>query len=135
MLSQKNKYFLFLILLNGLLVTLLIFQGRTTFEDIRPIFGLAAAMAMFLFYELFFILFAERKRKSLNARQLVNYLLAFKSGKVLLTLLFIAIYAIFVKVELKKFAVAFIILYFIYLILNTVYLANPEKDNKKEIKE
>jgi len=132
MLSHKNKYILYLSALNGVLITILILYGNIFFEQGRSIGGIAIAIAIFFLYELFVILFTEKISKAINSRQSVNLFLAFKTGKIILSLLFIAIYAAMVKVELKRFILVFIILYFIYLLFDTVYLVNREKKNKKE---
>ena len=132
MMSHKNKYILYLVFLNGLLITSLILWGRIIFEDARSIGGIAMATAMFFLYELFVVLFTEKISKTINSRQSVNLFLAFKAGKIILSLLFIAIYAIIVKVELRRFVLVFIVLYFIYLFFDTVYLVTREKKNKKE---
>jgi hypothetical protein len=50
-----------------------------------------------------------------------------KAGKILLSLVFIALYAIAVKVEMKRFVLVFIALYLVYLLFDTFYLAKKEK--------
>ena len=132
MLSHKNKYILYLSALNGLLITLLIVWGKIIFYYGQSIGGIAMVIALFFLYELFVILFTEKISKAINSRQSVNLFLAFKAGKIILSLLFIAIYAAIVKVELRRFILVFIILYFIYLLFDTVYLVSREKKNKKE---
>jgi len=133
MLSFKNKYILYLVLLNGLLTTLLVLEGRAIFETAHPISGMAVALVIFLVYELLVILFMEKKGKTMPVRKSVNVFLGFKLGKIFLSLLFIAIYAFVVEVELKRFVMVFIALYFIYLFFDTVFMLNWEKDNKKKI--
>jgi len=132
MLSHKNKYILYLSALNGLLITLLIVWGKIIFYYGQSIGGIAMVIALFFLYELFVILFTEKISKAINSRQSVNLFLAFKAGKIILSLLFIAIYAAIVKVELRRFILVFIILYFIYLLFDTLYLVSREKKNKKE---
>ena len=134
MLSNKNKYILYLVLLNGLLITVLILWGRTVFEYGRSIAGIAMAMAMFFIYELFVILVMENKSETVTSRQSVNLFLGFKAGKIILSLLFIAVYAILVPLELKRFIGVFLALYFIFLLFDTLYFASREKNNKKKYK-
>jgi drug/metabolite transporter (DMT)-like permease len=131
MLSQKNKYILYLVLLNGLLTTVLLFGEGYIFQDKRSIIGVIAAMVMFLFFGLFFIIYTDKKSKTINSRQSVNLVLGFKVGKIVLSLIFIVIYAIFVKIELKRFLVVFLVLYFIYMFFDTSYLMNREKGIKR----
>jgi len=132
MLSYKNKYILYLVLLNGLLITLLVGWGNTIFNDVRPVLGLGIAMAIFCLYELFVIQFTDSKSKTVTSRQSVNLFLGFKTGKIVLSLIFIAVYVFTIKVEPKRFVSAFLVLYFIYLVFDTLYLTGREKINKKK---
>jgi hypothetical protein len=134
MLAHKNKYIYYLVLLNGLLASLLVIEGKMIFIDARPLTAIAIALVMFFIYELFVIWYMENKSKSITARQSVNVFLGIKMGKIILSLLFIAVYALVVKVELKYFVLVFLALYFIYLFFDTIYLASREKENKKKYK-
>ena len=130
MLSHKNKYILYLAFLNGILTLLLILYWRVIFEDARSMVGITFALLLFFFYELFVILFTERKSETISSRQSVNLFLGFKAGKIVLSLLFIALYAIIVKVEIKQFIWVFLAIYLIYLLFDTLYLTNREKSLK-----
>jgi len=129
--SQKNKYIYYLNVLNGLLVALFILYWREIFEDSRSMLAIVCTLTVFLIYEAFVIMFTESKSDSLSQRQSINLFMGFKVGKILLSLLIIAIYAAVVKVELKNFIMVFVTLYFIYLIFDTFYFFNREKDKKK----
>jgi hypothetical protein len=85
------------------------------------------AIAFFFLYEVMVILLTEKKKKTLTPRQSINLFLGLKVGTIILSLAFIAIYALAVKVEMKRFALVFIGLYFIYLLFDTAYLAKKEK--------
>ena len=136
MLSHKNKYILYLVLINGLLAILLSVFGKIIFEDIRPILGIAVAITMFFLYELFAIFIMEKKSKVLPPRKLVNLFYGLKVGKIILSLVFLTVYAFTVKIEFKPFLGAFIILYFIFLLFDTLYLLGREKTYKmKQVKE
>ena len=130
MLSHKNKYILYLTLLNGFLAIMLICYWKVIFDDIRSITGITIILMLFFLYELFVIIFTERKGETLNSRQYLNLFLGFKAGKIILSLLFISIYAIVVKVELMRFICIFILIYFIYLLFDTLYLVSREKNRK-----
>jgi len=134
MMSHKNTYILSLAILNVILAVLLFGGWRLVFEDTPPMLWMVVVLVMFFLYELFVILFTEIKIKNISPRQSINIFLGFKAGKIVLSLLFIAIYAIVFKVELKRFIMIFLILYFIYLLFDTVYLASREKDNKRKYK-
>lgn len=123
MASVNNKYVLYLVLLNTVLITGLILWGKSVFTDMRPFTGTGAAIAFFFLYEILVILITGRKSKTVTPRQSVNLFMGLKVGKILLSFLFIAIYAIAVKIEIKRFTLVFIALYFIYLLFDTIYLA------------
>lgn len=129
---RKNLYILYLAVLNCLLATLLILYWKVIFEDARSMVGITFALVLFFLYELFVILFTESKSETLSPRQSVNLFLGLKVGKTILALLFLAIYAIIVKVELMRFIAVFIALYFIYLLFDTIYWLNREKSLKKK---
>jgi hypothetical protein len=128
--ALKNKYICYLVILNGLLTTALLSSWNLFFEDVRPLVGIAFAMALFLLYETMIIVFTDKKSETITPRQSVNLFLGLKVGKIILSLLFIAVYAFAFKVELKRFILIFVILYFIYLLFDTIYLANREKELK-----
>jgi hypothetical protein len=130
--SQRKyvKYVLILILLNGLLIGLLNIFGKNIFEYNASRVGIVLAISMFFVYENFIIIYTENKSKSLSSRQSVNLFLGFKAGKIILSLLFITIYALAVKVELKRFVLVFVVLYFIYLLFDTIYMVTREKKLK-----
>jgi len=130
MLPQKSKYILYLFFLNGILTALLVSKGKVFFEYGSSIGGIAIAIVMFFIVELFIILYIEKKSKTINSRQTINLFLGIKAGKIILSLLFIVIYAIFVKVELKRFIGVFLVLYLVYLLFDTVYLLSREKSLK-----
>lgn len=130
MVSHRNKYILYLVSLNGILTVLLVFYWKVIFEDARSMVGIAFALVLFFLYELFVILFTESKSQTISPRQSVNLFLGFKAGKIILSLLFLAVYAILVKAELKRFIGVFLVLYFIYLLFDTVYLTRREKNLK-----
>jgi len=132
MLSHRNKYLIYLVLLNGLLITLLFCFWRYIFEDSRSLSGLTFSMMLFFFYELFIIFFTESRGETISTRQSINLFLGFKVGKILLSLLFIGIYISVINAELKKFLGVFILMYLIFLLFDTFYLATREKAIKKK---
>jgi hypothetical protein len=112
------------------LITGLIRGGKLIFTDTPPLAGTGAAIAFFFLYEILVMLITNRKSKSITPRQSVNLFLGLKVGKILLSLVFIVIYALAVKVETKRFVLIFVALYFIYLMFDTIYLARNEKNRK-----
>jgi len=134
MLSIKNSYLLFLVVLCIVLTIVLIAYGNLIFKELITIKVAGAAIGMFTFFEIFTVLFIENKSKKQSPRQSINVLLGMKVGKTLLTLLFFIICAFAVNIELRHFIVFFIILYFIYLFCDTIYLTRREKQLKETVK-
>jgi len=127
MLLHKFKYVLFLIPLSVLLYILVFYGGGLIFNEPKSILGIAVAITMFIFFELFVILFTDRKNKTINSRQTINLFLGYKIIRIFLSIIFLAIYAALVKVELKLFIGIFLIIYLIYLFFDTIYLLKREK--------
>ena len=127
MLLHKFKYVLFLIPLSVLLYILVFYGGGLIFNDSKSILGIAVAITMFIFFELFVILFTDRKNKTINSRQTINLFLGYKIIRIFLSIIFLAIYVALVKVELKLFIGIFLIIYLIYLFFDTIYLLKREK--------
>jgi hypothetical protein len=132
--SEKYTYSLILFVLSGALTTLLILYGNAVFTELLPIKGTGMAIVVFTLVELFSLWLLESKNGKQAPRQSVNILLGLKVGKMMIALLFIAVYAIAVRVELKRFIIVFMGLYFIYLIFNTLYLTHREKRLKATVK-
>ena len=104
----------------------------TIFPNIAP-FGWVIGAVIFLFLcELANILITERKRDTISARQSVNLVLGLKVGKILLSLLFLLIYGITVKIEIRRFLLIFATLYLVYLVFDTFYLMSKEKEAKEK---
>ena len=131
MMSRKIKYILALAVLNCVLSALLISCWKFIFEDVRSMIGITIALVLFFVYEAIVIVFTENKGEAISSRQSVNLFLGFKAGKIILSLLFITIYAVIVKVEFMRFLFAFAVLYLIYLLFDTIYLASREKKQNK----
>jgi hypothetical protein len=99
------------------------------FTDVRPYTGIVATTAFFFFYEILVILLTSKKKENITPRQSINLFMGLKVGKILLSLIFATVYALAVKIEVKRFILVFVALYFIYLLFDTIYLAKNEKKN------
>jgi 4-hydroxybenzoate polyprenyltransferase len=124
---HKIKYLFLLIALSALLYILIYFGGNFVFEDSRSLIGVAAAVLMFILFELFVILNSDRKNKPEKKRQSINLILGYKTARILLSIVFLSIYAMAVKLEIKRFVVVFLVLYLIFLLFDTVYLLKRER--------
>ena len=129
MLSAKN-YILSIIVISAGLIVLIITFSNVIFKELISVKGIGAAIGMFTFIEIVSCGLIEMKSKTITPQKSINLLLGIKTGKILLSLLFVAVYALAVKVETQRFLMVFIGLYFIYLFLNTIYITRREKQLK-----
>jgi hypothetical protein len=122
MIAFKNKYMLYLILLTAAVAAGWAVFGRTVFADVQPFAATGAAIAFFFLYEALVLQAAGRKSKAPAPRRSLGLFMALKGGKILLSLVWVAVYAAAAGVEVKRFTLAFAALYFIYLLFDTLYL-------------
>jgi hypothetical protein len=131
MLSTKNSYILYFVVLGAVLSVSLILYGNLIFDEIISVKGAGAAIGMFTLIEIVSIWLIETKSAKITPRKSINLLLGIKTGKILLTLLFVAVYALAVKVETQRFVVVFLAIYLVYLFSDTIYLTRREKRGKR----
>jgi hypothetical protein len=124
---MKNKPVLYFLFLNTVLVIGLILFKDVLFKDIRPFVWTMVAVAFFFLYEIMVIFLTEKKRKTITPAQSINLFLGLKLGKIILSLFCISIYAFAVKIELKRYVLVFVLLYFIYLLFDTLFLTSRER--------
>lgn len=132
--DPKAKWIGYLAVLTaGILSPLVLVFNGYLFQNEATLYGILIAIWFYGIYELITILIVESKRKTANPRQLVNLYMALKTVKLLLSLLIASIYIFAVKIEIKRFVLFFVLIYFIYLLFDTLYLTNREKELKKKI--
>ena len=134
MLSTKNSFLIGLWVLNTVFITCLVFFGDLLFENPSLIIWSEIGVVLLFFYEMMVIILTDKKRKVLTGKQSVNFFLGLKVGKIILSLLFIGIFVIAVRIEVKRFVLVFVSIYLVYLLFDTIYLACMEKDSKKQLK-
>jgi hypothetical protein len=127
MLSTKNSYILYVVVLGAVLTILLFTYGNMIFNELISFQGIGAAIMMFTLFEIVSVWLIDIKSKKISPRKSVNLLLGVKVGKILLTLLFIAVFMFIVKTEQQPFVMVFIVIYLIFLFSNTFYLTRREK--------
>jgi len=134
MLSTKNRFLIGLWVLNTVLITCLVFFGDLLFENPSLIIWSEIGVVLLFLYEMMVIILTDKKSKVLTGKQSVNFFLGLKVGKIILSLIFIGIFVIAVRIEVKRFVLVFVSLYLVYLLFDTVYLACMEKNSKKQLK-
>ncbi|GHT26442.1 hypothetical protein FACS189432_00880 [Bacteroidia bacterium] len=133
MLPFKIKSILSLVLLNSVLITGLAFFRDDLFTDVKPFVWTEIALAFLFLSEAMTIWVIDAKRKTLKPGQSINLFLGLKVGKIILALLFISIYAFAIKIEVKRFVLVFVAIYFVYLLFDTLFLVAGEKHKKIRI--
>lgn len=89
-------------------------------------------LAFFLIVEPLIILFVEKSSHSASPKQLLNVYLMTKVIKTVASLAVIAIYAIAVKENVKSFVLTFMILYMLFLAVETILFTRIEKRLKEK---
>ena len=128
--SAKTGYILYIVVLCAGITLLLITYGNMIFEEIISFKGIGAAILMFTLLEIVSVWLTDMKSKKITPRKSINLLMGIKTGKIFLTLLFVTVYALMIKVELQRFLMVFLAIYLIYLFSNTIYLTRREKQQK-----
>jgi L-asparagine transporter-like permease len=128
--KKNQKYSISLALITGILIIgLKALQNKLAAPEII-FYWVVGACLFFCIYEWIAITIIETKRKTVSPRQSINLFMGLKIGKIVLSLFFVMVYALTVKTELTRFVVVFVILYLIFLVFDTVYLAGREKSMK-----
>ena len=130
--STKSKFIIGLVFLSNVLGISLTLFWKHIFNDVRLYLWMVVAFAFFFIYEAMVIVLTDKKSKTLTGRQSINFFLGLKVGKIILSLLFIGVFVIAVNIELKRFVLVFVLLYLVYLLFNTLYLACLEKELKRK---
>jgi len=91
------------------------------------------SLLLFFVIELVMILIIFKPDTKNRPSQSVTIFMGLKVGKMLLSICFITIYILSIKIENKRFLTVFILLYLIYLILETIFLMKRQKLNKLQI--
>lgn len=89
-------------------------------------------LLFFLVVEPLILLFVEKSSHTANPKQLLNAYLMTKVIKTVATLAVIAIYAIAVKENVKSFVLTFMILYMLFLAVETILFTRIEKRLKEK---
>lgn len=94
--------------------------------------GLSIGILLLTIYECVVVFIVKKAQNSDNPRKLVNTYLATKVGRVFLALLYAVIYVLAVNQEVKRFVLVFVLLYFVFLLFDTLLLTSWEKNLKKK---
>jgi hypothetical protein len=129
--NKIQKYGAGIALITGciLIVCLKVFQDKLFTREVTYYWAVGACLFLCI-YEWIAISIVEKK-KTISSHQSVNLFMGLKVGKILLSIFFVMIYALAVKVEVMRFLMIFVIMYLVFLAFDTIYLVYREKEAKK----
>jgi hypothetical protein len=131
--NKAQKYSIVLTLMVAILIFCLkTLQDKLFSHEIVLNWTVGACLFLWI-YEWITIKIVEAKNKTVSPRQSINLFMGLKVGKILLSVFFIMIYSLSVKVEMMRFVMVFMGLYLIFLVFDTIYLVSREKEAKKTI--
>lgn len=114
------------------LLALLLFLFKDRLIGIECTFcWLMGSILFFTVYELVTMLVIEKFRNDENQNKKVNLYLGQKVLKILLALGYAGAYVLIEGSELKRFILLFVLIYFVYLLFDTLYLTKTEKKLEK----
>ena len=89
-------------------------------------------MFFFLILEVILMNFVVSKSGKVSSKKMVNIYMLSKVVKMILSLIFVAIYALAVKVNITSFVLVFIIFYVLYLFIETFLYSKLERQLKEK---
>ena len=102
------------------------------FTHIEPWIWLTALFSFLLTYAVATVIIVNKKKKTATPQQITMLYMVLKTVRLLLFLSIVLAYVLIVKIEFKRFALVAIIMYLIYLLLDTIFLTFTEKRSKKK---
>lgn len=120
----------------GIALSILVSCVTLTLIPSFSIYWLIGTCLFFLLLEIGIIFYIIQTSKNKNKdKKLVNAYLLTKVVKIFLSLIIIAFYLLQIKTDVKAYLVLFAVLYFCYLILESILFIKIEKRLKKETHE
>ena len=89
---------------------------------------LLATTLLFGIVEVCTVLLMSRKSGKDNTNRNINIFMVLKTGKLLLSLGLIFIYLLLIKTDTKAFLICFIAIYLIYMAVNIIYMRGLERN-------
>ena len=102
------------------------------FSHIEPWVWLTILFSFLLAHSIVMIVIVNKKKKTMTARQLVTLYMALIGVRLLLFVVIIMTYLLVVKIEIRPFVLTATVIYFAYLLFDTLFLTFTEKQMKKK---
>ncbi len=84
-------------------------------------------VSFFLIFEVALVSYVVAQSMKVSSKKMVNVYMLTKVVKIVISLIFIGIYAIAVKENIKTFVLVFIVFYLLYLLAETIIFSKLEK--------
>lgn len=130
--QYKKESFLYLTLVTVLLYAVTALFWNRVFTNESLLFWTIGIISFLFVYELLTIIVVNKKSRESQPKQLVMLYMFLKGAKIFLFVAILIVYMLTVKVETKRFILVAVALYFIYLLLDTLFLSWVEKRLKIE---
>ncbi|GAB6011556.1 hypothetical protein [Viscerimonas tarda] len=128
----KTRLLIFLIafgLIAGAGVGLLLYY---VFPQFYPGLGVVNTAVFFLVIEICLFGFVASKSEKVSSKKMVNIYMLAKVVKMLLSLIFVAVYVFAVKENVRNFILVFVIFYAQYLFIETLLFSKLERHLKEK---
>ena len=130
--KYKGESIVYLLLITVALATNLYLFGDKLYAKMIAIEWTMGVLLFLFFYGIISIFVISKKIQTASSRQVVSLYMLLKGGKIFIFLSIVMTYALAIKVETKRFVLLAVALYFIYLLLDTLFLTKVEKKLKNE---
>jgi len=115
-------------ILTSAIAVVLALTGQSIFSGRLPVIFLLATTLLFGIVEVCTVLLMSRKSGKDNTNRNINIFMVLKTGKLLLSLGLIFIYLLLIKTDTKAFLICFIAIYLIYMAVNIIYMRGLERN-------
>lgn len=131
--TKKNISFVVVLsIVSVLAIVLLIVFEEHLFALRTPFVWSLCLIAGLFFFEIATMLIVDKKMKGSDQKQIAYTYMILKGLKIFLFLFIVVLYFMTVKIEVRQFVLAAVVIYFVYLVLDTMWLYAIEKEKKKE---
>ncbi|MDH8702215.1 putative membrane protein [Dysgonomonadaceae bacterium PH5-43] len=130
--SKIKDSLIYLTLITVFLYSLITVYWSHIFIDKSLLYWSLGVITFFFLYETFSIVFVNKQAKIAKPKQMVAVYMMLKGLKLFVFLGTLVIYMLAIKIEAKRFVLVSVAIYFIYLLLDTLFLSWVEKGIKTE---
>lgn len=130
--KYKKESLLYLVLVTAVLFFVIRMGWRQVYTNESVMFWTMGFLAFLFLFEWITMMIVNKQSRATRPQQLVRLYMLLKGSKLFLFLGTLIIYLLTIQVETKRFVLVAVALYFIYLLLDTLFLSWFEKGIKIE---